>query len=113
MSIFDVIQLVIAVVTVVGSTFGAYLGVRVAIIRIEGDVKRQEERIVGNETRLDRMEAHVVAKLDAVQDVTSTLLSDERGCKAMVVTKMAELERRVSALEESVKELFRAYRKES
>ena len=50
------IQLIIAVLTMVGSGFTCYLGVRLAIAAIRGDVKRHEEQIGEISDRLLRLE---------------------------------------------------------
>ncbi len=50
------IQLVISVITVIGSGISVYVGVRVAIAEIKGDIRRLDEAREDVSRRLDRLE---------------------------------------------------------
>lgn len=73
----DTINIIIAVVTVCCSGFGAFLGVKTGMVRIEKDLesleKRHDERLASDSRRLDRLEAVLEKILE---------LQMERPCKA-------------------------------
>lgn len=49
-------SLLISVVTIICSGFGAYLGVVVALTKVQGDIKRHEDKFIFQDKRLDRLE---------------------------------------------------------
>ena len=49
-------QLIIAVLTMIGSGVMCYIGVRVALAEIRGDVKRHDEQISDMSDRIVRLE---------------------------------------------------------
>lgn len=57
------LQLILALVTVIGSGVGVYVGVRVALAEIKGDIRRLDSANEQASRRLDRLEgAHFIQK---------------------------------------------------
>jgi len=49
-------QLAVSVITILASGFGAYLGVRISITELKGDVKRLDEKMKDIAERVVRLE---------------------------------------------------------
>ena len=97
--VVESIQLLFSVVTIMASGFGAFMGVKIAITRLEGDLKLHAERLSATESHLSKLESQSEHKLDVIQTTLNTLIVDERGCKATVDHKLSELAHRLDRLE--------------
>ncbi|HAV56595.1 MAG TPA: hypothetical protein DCX45_03535 [Acinetobacter junii] len=59
METFQLFQLTVSIVTIAASGFGAYMGVKIAITKLEGDIEKIEVQISGLDSRLTRVEDKV------------------------------------------------------
>ncbi len=55
----NIVQIIVSVITIIGAGIAAYVGVRVAIAEIRGDIKLHDKALEKHDERFDRFEDRV------------------------------------------------------